>query len=799
MRLVDRESQLTALDRMLADTVAGRCRVALVSGALGSGKTALLQTFADRAALTGANFVTATGSWAERGLRFGVLGQIVPGTGLLAACSRLRELAERTPLVIGIDDVDLADQPSLTCLLSLVRRMQPTRVLFLFTECAQVRSTFRVELLRLPHCTQVTLEPLTEHGIAALHGKRDARRIHALSRGNPLLVHALTSDDLPQAVLRCLHRGGPAVRQTAQALAVLGEFATPAAVGRLTGVGERAVTWAVEVLTAAGLLDEGGLRHPGTRDTVLSGTAPVLHARAARLLHEQGAAAELVASHLLDGPPRRQEWAVPVLRTAAARAGPRTVFASRCLELARESSVDPVEQAAVTGELAQLEFRSNPLTAARHLTALRSAPADTKVMLISQLLWHGRVAEARELLPDNDSDVELWLASAHPSLARWRPSASPLTSLLFRDDESAASRAETYLRSARLSGDMPWAAVFALLTLIYSDHLDNAATWCERLLEQAADHVTWQAMFSVLRAEIALRQGDLPACLRLAGIAFGLLSPQAWGTAVVGPLSCLILACTRTGRYAEAGEYVAQPVPEVAFQTRFGPHYLHARGEYHLATARYEAALADFLSCGELMTSWGQDHPGVVPWRACAAQALLGRGVRERARRLLVEQLTLTTRRSRARGHTLYVLAATSDPATRARMLAESADILEERGDRFGLAQTLAGLSDALGHRPRARMTARRAWRVARECGATPLCDRLLPADEPLPERVAALTEAERRVAGLAADGHTNREIARKLFVTTSTVEQHLTRVYRKLDIRHREEIPAGSRRRPRR
>ncbi|GAA3316725.1 helix-turn-helix transcriptional regulator [Nonomuraea dietziae] len=37
------------------------------------------------------------------------------------------------------------------------------------------------------------------------------------------------------------------------------------------------------------------------------------------------------------------------------------------------------------------------------------------------------------------------------------------------------------------------------------------------------------------------------------------------------------------------------------------------------------------------------------------------------------------------------------------------------------------------------------------------------------------LSDAERRVAALAADGYSNREIAAKLFITVSTVEQHLT------------------------
>ncbi|WP_143219702.1 helix-turn-helix domain-containing protein, partial [Actinomadura sp. CNU-125] len=52
------------------------------------------------------------------------------------------------------------------------------------------------------------------------------------------------------------------------------------------------------------------------------------------------------------------------------------------------------------------------------------------------------------------------------------------------------------------------------------------------------------------------------------------------------------------------------------------------------------------------------------------------------------------------------------------------------------------------------------------------------------------LSDAERRVAALAAEGWTNRQIAKRLHVTTSTVEQHLTRVYRKLRINRRTDLP---------
>jgi ATP/maltotriose-dependent transcriptional regulator MalT len=57
---------------------------------------------------------------------------------------------------------------------------------------------------------------------------------------------------------------------------------------------------------------------------------------------------------------------------------------------------------------------------------------------------------------------------------------------------------------------------------------------------------------------------------------------------------------------------------------------------------------------------------------------------------------------------------------------------------------------------------------------------------------VSGLTETERRVAELAAQGRSNKEIAAELFMGVSTVEAHLSRVYRKLGIRSRAAL-AGS------
>jgi DNA-binding CsgD family transcriptional regulator len=63
------------------------------------------------------------------------------------------------------------------------------------------------------------------------------------------------------------------------------------------------------------------------------------------------------------------------------------------------------------------------------------------------------------------------------------------------------------------------------------------------------------------------------------------------------------------------------------------------------------------------------------------------------------------------------------------------------------------------------------------------------------------LTPSEHRVARLAAEGRTNRQIAQALFVTPKAVEYHLANVYPKLGIGSRQQLvpalaeaPGGSR-----
>jgi DNA-binding CsgD family transcriptional regulator len=116
-------------------------------------------------------------------------------------------------------------------------------------------------------------------------------------------------------------------------------------------------------------------------------------------------------------------------------------------------------------------------------------------------------------------------------------------------------------------------------------------------------------------------------------------------------------------------------------------------------------------------------------------------------------------------------------------------------------AHSLAEFGAALrrsGERTVARDPLARALELAPRCGARPLAARArdeLKATGARPRRpwrtgVEALTPSELRVARLAAEGRSNREIACELYVTLKAVEGHLARAYAKLGIEGRAQLP---------
>jgi DNA-binding CsgD family transcriptional regulator len=657
-----------------------------------------------------------------------------------------------------------------------------------------------------------------------------------------------------RAFLGLLHRCDPAMLSLARWLAVLGEPEAPAVAGRLAGLDGESTSRALGALDGTGCFEGGRFRHPGLRDAVLDGLAPAeraaMHARAAELLRVEDASVLAVADHLLAAEEPQAAWAVPVLNDAAgqALAGGDVSRALGYLRLAYRLPARPPHSEVTRAMLARAEWRLNPALAMRHgtelITAIQSGdPAGQDLPAwVSRLMWFGRADEAREALrrisnpgeaPDQASAGQLdalraWLSYLFPSgdeAARGgtapdggRPAlatASPAwqaISLLVRTltdgpGESTVA-AEHLIEESTLNERTFGPVAAALATLLYGGRLSTADAWCASFQKDAAaqEAPTWQAVFAALRSMTALRQGDLGAAETYACAALTLLPAEGWGIGIVIPLSVLINAATMTGRYKKAFAHLRTPVPDALLETPLGMHYLQARGRFHYAREDFHTALRDFQLIADLMARWHMDLPALVPWRTDAALAHLRLRHAEQAHDLVVEQLKmLAPAHARERGISLRVLAECGEPARRLARLGQSVKELQNSDDRLELAYALADLGrahHAQGEIGQARKISHRAHQIAKQCGATVLSNTLFPAqaagshdddkgnDPAAAELHRDLSKAELRVAALAADGYSNSQIAGKLFVTVSTVEQHLTKVYSKLKVSRRSDLP---------
>ncbi|MFF1374649.1 AAA family ATPase [Streptomyces sp. NPDC058308] len=648
-----------------------------------------------------------------------------------------------------------------------------------------------------------------------------------------------------RAVLGFLYRHEAPVTLVARAVAALGEYAArPALVERLLDADANAdvdpvsVARAVRLLTAADVLHDGRLCHPAFAGAVLDGMPPeeraALHGRVAGLLHEEGAPATEIAAHLVAAADRSDTpWAVLVFQEAAQLAldEDRVETGVGYLRAAHQRCRSTGQPAVIVGALADAEWRLDPAKVLRHLPAptVTAPPTAPPPPLPTHLLWHGRVEEGLDAMdaltgPNpggapsvNAADLDtpwLWGAYLYPGHVKERlgsgvlssqrsapPASTPelqgsgtlMNELLHGGEHDAVDAAERALNRYRLGPRTVAVQTAALAVLTYRDRPHRAAAWCDGLLAQAAEcnSPTWQALFHAWRALIHLRQGDPAAAERRAGTALALLGPKGWGAAIGLPLAAAVQARTALGDVDGAAALLERPVPQSVFQSRTGLHYLAARGRYHLATGCHYAALCDFYACGTRMSSWGVDLPALEAWRLGAAEAYLALGETLLARQLVDGQLVLPAPQGgRTRGMTLRLRAATSPAAVRTELLDEAVAVLRESGDPFELARAVADQSVAVresGEADRALLLARKAKLLARRWGGAPTPVTTAPEATELPvgpDPDTELTGAERRVAQLAADGFTNREISRKLCVTVSTVEQHLTRIYRKLDVK---------------
>jgi len=226
------------------------------------------------------------------------------------------------------------------------------------------------------------------------------------------------------------------------------------------------------------------------------------------------------------------------------------------------------------------------------------------------------------------------------------------------------------------------------------------------------------------------------------------------------------------------------------------------RGRLRIAEGRAAEGIEDVLGAADRLASWGVVNPGLYRWHTDVVLALRATGGAERAAELAAEQLRLAE--AWGAPHTvaeaLRSVALLAPGEEQVERLEAAREALGDSGARLLRARLLADHGAALrraNSRAAARPVLTEALDLARASGAAVLAERAhteLWATGARPRRPLRtgrdnLTPSELRIAGLAATGLSNAEIAQELFITVKTVEMHLGRCYRKLDIGSRRDL----------
>jgi DNA-binding CsgD family transcriptional regulator len=574
------------------------------------------------------------------------------------------------------------------------------------------------------------------------------------------------------------------------------------------------------------------------------------HARAAELLAELGAPPEQVAAQLLLAPPESVPRTVELLRDAADRAAGEAGLESavRYLTRALEEPLEDDERGELLLELASVEANVGAPAVISHLRdALslvreRDRRAEVSLALGHALYWAGEEEEGvdvleRALAERAELDVEL----RHRLEAELVVNATRLPSQYVRVrellarldvslDEGPGARvllgAQAYHEGAG-GGDAERAAATALAALtamsdeerarnyigasyalLYTDRLAEGirlldATLTDVRRRGAVFHFSslsmTRATFQYARGALVEAEADARAGLE------ALPHRNVWFRPSTHGLLAQILV--ERGSIVEAAGLLDAVEASVAPDAFSRAPLLRARALVAAARGDHHAALDHALELGQALTAFGHTNPPVSypAWRSLAAIEHHALGDATEALAMAHEEVELARAwgAPRTLGRALRILGLIEGGDGGIERIREAVAVLEPSPARLEHAFALADLGAALrraNHRAEAREHLRQALDLAQRGGATSLAEHAheeLIATGARPRRIvqtgaAALTPSERRIAAMAAEGMSNREIAQALFVTLRTVEMHLSNAFRKLGVSSRTQLPAA-------
>jgi DNA-binding CsgD family transcriptional regulator len=587
--------------------------------------------------------------------------------------------------------------------------------------------------------------------------------------------------------------------------------------------------------------------HPVVRVAVEQHIAPDrredMHAQAAKLLLNERADDDRVCAHLLALRPAERPFVVDALRDGARVALSRGAPEIACLYLSRALSEPPADNLRVglLRELALAEEHVGSQAAIEHLREAldRARPeerAELALQLAGTLASFSRSAEAVELLTvelaraaEPREETRLRVALVVSGIVEPTPAVIDAVKALMRDvppypegqavlataalatmtaghpADKGLALAERALAMGPLRredrgplGAMFWASGGLFSTLIECEAFERARTILETVLddESAAGHVRglW-----ITRHHLALleqRLGRLAAAEANARLTREIVLGAGQSRSIAWPVYGLTEILLDTGALSDA-EAALDLLPPEPWPSHISFTYARvARGRLRCALRQMDAGLEDLTAAGRELERIGCVGPAPTHWRAAAACGLHEAGRVDEARRLAREELERARAfgTKRATGLALRAAGMVAPADQQVPLLEESVSVLEPSPATLQRGRSLVELGAALrrrGNRRDAREPLRRGLDLAVRCGAAPLVERArqeLLASGARPRRDAiagrdALTPSEARIARLAAEGMTNREIAGSLFLSPKTVEMHLGRVYRKLGI----------------
>jgi DNA-binding CsgD family transcriptional regulator/tetratricopeptide (TPR) repeat protein len=248
MDLLERQTQLGELTRLLREAASSAGKIALVSGEAGAGKSALVEEFAREAAAS-SRVLWGHSDALQTSRALGPVNELVAGLALLPGGSResglsreqlfshlLERFSPPNPLsLVILEDLHWADEATLDFARFLGRRIQRTRCLFIITyrddELAPTHLLRGViGELTGQHAARIPMPPLSFDAVEQLvkNSSRDARRIYQVTGGNPFFVRELLSgsiDAVPEtvrdAVLARLMQCSPAARELAELVSLV--------------------------------------------------------------------------------------------------------------------------------------------------------------------------------------------------------------------------------------------------------------------------------------------------------------------------------------------------------------------------------------------------------------------------------------------------------------------------------------------------------------------------------------------------------------------------------------------------